>query len=156
MGQNLSFYGLLPAYSQTGKLGKKTNYNLFVSSTIDAFDKKVNSVEYPATDLQLYIQPSFIYVHSPNFNLAGSYTYVRNNPLNDNYVNEHRLWQQMIFSYALGKGKLNHRFRIEERFIEDKKTGHYPFHTRGRYQLAFSMPLQGRTLEKNEFLTEQL
>ena len=94
LSQNLTFYGLLPAINQTDRISKKVNYNLFVSTTIDAFNQKINSVEYPATDLQFYLQPSIIYVHSTNLNFAGSYTYQRNNPFNGNFVNEHRLWQQ--------------------------------------------------------------
>jgi hypothetical protein len=149
--QNLTFYGLLPAINQTGRISKKWNYNFFVSTTIDAFDEKIKGVEYPATDLQLYVQPSIIYVHSPNLNFAGSYTYQRNNPFNGNFVNEHRLWQQVIFSLPVSKGRLTHRFRFEERFIENRVTEEYPLSTRARYQIGFNMPLQGRTLEKNEF-----
>lgn len=149
--QNLIFYGFLPALNQTGRISKKVNYNLFTSTTIDAFDEKINSVDYPATDLQFYLQPSIIYVHSPNLNFAGSYTYQRNNPINKNFINEHRLWQQVIFSHPVFGGRLTNRFRFEERFIENKVTGEYPFLTRQRYQVGFNIPLQGRTLDKHEF-----
>lgn len=151
ISQNLTFYGLLPAFNQTGRISKKINYNLFVSTTIDAIDETVNGVEYPATDLQFYMQPSIIYVHSPNLNFAGSYTYQRNNPFNGNFVNEHRLWQQIIFSFPVSKGRLTNRFRFEERFIENKVTKEYPFSTRARYQIGFNMPLKGQKLDKNEF-----
>ena len=149
--QNLTFYGILPAFNQTGRISKKINYNLFFSTTIDAFDEKINNVDYPSTDLQIYFQPSVIYVYSPNLNFAGSYTYQRNSPFNENFANEHRLWQQVIYSLPIYKGRMTNRIRFEERFVEDKKTGTYPFRTRLRYQAGFNMPLQGRTLEKNEF-----
>jgi len=149
--QDLTFYGFLPAFNQTGRISKKFNYNLFVSTTIDAFDEKINGVEYPATDLQFYLQPSIIYVYSPNLNFAGSYTYQRNNPFNGNFVNEHRLWQQVIFSLPISSGRLTNRFRFEERFIENRVTGEYPLSTRARYQVGFNIPLQGRTLDKHEF-----
>ncbi len=149
--QNLTFYGLLPAINQTGRISKKINYNLFISTTIDAFDEKINSVKYPATDLQFYLQPSIIYVHGPNLNFAGSYTYQRSNPFNGNFVIEHRLWQQIIFSKPISKGRLTNRFRFEERFIENMVTKEYPLSTRARYQLGFNIPLQGQALEKHEF-----
>lgn len=149
--QNLTFYGLLPAFNQTGRINEKVNYNLFVSTTIDAFDRKINGVEYNANDMQFYFQPSFIYVISPKSNLAGSYTYQRNNPFNGNFVNEHRLWQQAIFSFPVSGGIITNRFRLEERFIENKITHEYPFSTRARYQVGFNMPLQGRTLDAHEF-----
>ena len=162
--QNLPFYGTLPAISQTGRISSTINYNFFASTTIDAFKETVNTIQYPATDLQLYIQPSIIYVHSPNVNFAASYTYQRNNPFNttisanpfsSTFSNEHRLWQQAIFSFPVSKGRLNNRFRFEERFIQQKVAGmvtnNYPLSTRLRYQVAFNMPLQGKTLDKNEF-----
>lgn len=150
-GQDLAFYGFLPAINQTGRISNKFNYNLFVSTTIDAFNRKINSVEYPATDLQFYLQPSIIYVQSPNLNFAGSYTYQRNNPFNNNFTNEHRIWEQVTYSFPLSNGRLSNRFRFEERFIENKISKKYPFSTRARYQIGFNMPLQGNTLEKNEF-----
>jgi hypothetical protein len=149
--QNIRFYGVLPAWNQTGRISKKVNYNLFVSTTTDAFNSTFRGVEYPATDLQLYIQPSIIYVYSKSLNFAGSYTYQRNNPFNDNFTNEHRLWQQVIFSLPISKGRMTNRFRFEERFIQNKVTNQYPFFTRLRYQAGFNMPLQGKTLDKNEF-----
>ena len=149
-GQNLKFSGVLPAISQTGKLSNKLNYNLFISTTIDAFDTKIGGINYPANDLQLYIQPSIIYIVNPNFNLAGSYTYQRNNPFENNYSNEHRLWQQVVLAHPLGNARMSHRFRLEERFIQNRVTGLYPFSSRLRYQIAYTKPLQGKTLDPGE------
>jgi hypothetical protein len=151
LGQNLTFYGLLPVFNQTGRISDKFNYNFFLSSTFDAFKQTTNGISYPATDLQLYIQPSVIYVYSPNLNFSGSYTYQRNNPINENSTNEHRLWQQTIFSFNLDKGKITNRFRFEERFIQNKSLNTYPLSTRLRYQIGLNRPLQGKTLDQNEF-----
>lgn len=149
--QNLSFYGFLPAISQTGRISDKVDYIFFASTTIDAFKSTQNNVEYPAKDFQLYIQPSVIYKFSPDFNVSASYTYQRNNPLTGDYSNEHRLWQQCIFSKSFKKTRMTNRFRFEERFIENRSTGEYPFSTRLRYQLGFNLPLQGKTLDVKEF-----
>jgi len=149
--QNLSFYGLLPAISQTGRISKKIDYNFFASTTIDAFKSLQHDVNYPAKDFQLYIQPSVIYKFSPNVNIAVSYTYQRNNPLTDDYSNEHRLWQQCIVGHTFSKVRMTNRFRFEERFIQNRTTGDYPLSTRLRYQMGFNMPLQGKTLDEKEF-----
>lgn len=149
--QNQSFYGALPAFSLTGEINQKVRYNLFTSTTINAFERQINGVRYPASNLQLYIQPSIIFIYSPSLNLAGSYTYQRSNPFNGNYVNEHRLWQQVIFATPLFEGKLTNRFRIEERFIENRSSGEYPLSTRFRYQVGFNTPLQGKKLNNKEF-----
>jgi hypothetical protein len=149
--QDLAFYGFLPAINVTGNFGGKINVNLFSSTTIDAVNERIGGIEYPATDFQFYLQPSVIYVHSPQLNFAASYTYQRNNPFQDNFVNEHRLWQQVIYAMPLGAGKLNQRLRLEERFIENRVTNKYPYFTRARYQIGYNQPLQGRTLEAHEF-----
>jgi len=149
--QDLAFYGFLPAINVTGNFGGKINVNLFSSTTIDAVNERIGGIEYPATDFQFYLQPSVIYVHSPQLNFAASYTYQRNNPFQDNFVNEHRLWQQVIYAMPLGAGKLNQRLRLEERFIENRVTSKYPYFTRARYQIGYNQPLQGRTLEAHEF-----
>lgn len=149
--QDLSFDGIFPVWSQTGPINNKLNYNFFIATTIDAFNKREYGVEYPARDLNIYIQSSLIYVLNANWNVAGSYTYQGSNPFENNFFNEHRIWEQVIYSNKLGKGRMTHRARLEERFIENRATGTYPLSTRTRYQLGFNMPLQGRTLEEKEF-----
>lgn len=151
LGQDLSFGGFLPAWNQTGKINKKFNYNFFISTTIDAFKTNYNNIEYPAKDLQLYIQPSIIYTLNKDWNFAVSYTYQRNNPITQDFSNEHRLWQQAIFAHSISTGRMTHRVRMEERFIENKITNSYPLSTRARYQIGFNIPFQGKTLDPKEF-----
>ncbi|MBC7451786.1 MAG: DUF2490 domain-containing protein [Cytophagales bacterium] len=149
--QNLTFYGFLPVLSQTGRISDKIDYNTFLSTTIDAFARTEYGTEYPPKDLQLYIQPSLIYKFGPNVNVAASYTYQRNNPLSDDYSNEHRIWEQCILSRNFSKVRMTNRFRLEERFIQNRAKEYYPFSTRLRYQLGFNLPLQGKTLDAKEF-----
>ncbi|KJD33933.1 hypothetical protein PK35_04135 [Tamlana nanhaiensis] len=50
-------------------------------------------------------------------------------------VNEHRIYQQFISKQSIGSVKLSHRYRFEQRFIEDD------FKMRFRYFLAAKVPL---------------
>tara|TARA_R110002073_G_scaffold6102_4_gene36978 strand:- start:1331 stop:2032 length:702 start_codon:yes stop_codon:yes gene_type:complete len=50
-------------------------------------------------------------------------------------VNEHRIFQQFTSKQNIGKVKLNHRYRFEQRFVESD------FKMRFRYFLALNMPL---------------
>ena len=50
-------------------------------------------------------------------------------------VNEHRIYQQFISKQAIGKIKIQHRYRFEQRFIEDD------FKLRYRYFLSLKIPL---------------
>lgn len=51
-------------------------------------------------------------------------------------VNEHRIFQQFISSQTIGRVKLNHRYRFEQRFIEDD------FKMRLRYFLGLNIPFE--------------
>jgi hypothetical protein len=152
--QNLNFYGFLPSYSQTGLISKKFDYNFFASTTYSVFDRTFAGVEYPAKFLQIYVQPSIIYKHSPNLNFSVSFTYnyQRNNPL-ALYFNEYRPWQQVIYSHNLFKikGRMAHRIRFEQRLIKTKVDSIRRFTTRLRYQIGYMLPLQGKTLDAHEF-----
>jgi len=53
-------------------------------------------------------------------------------------VKEHRIYQQFISKQAVGKLKIQHRYRFEQRFIEDN------FKLRYRYFLSIKLPLSKR------------
>ena len=58
-------------------------------------------------------------------------------------TNEHRIYQQFITKSSYGRVFLQHRYRIEERFISDD------FQLRFRYFLGVNIPINKRTLDKN-------
>ena len=65
--------------------------------------------------------------------------------LSENYIDntdsketviEHRIFQQFISTQTIGKVKLNHRYRFEQRFVEDD------FKLRVRYFLGLNIPFE--------------
>ncbi|WP_310554990.1 DUF2490 domain-containing protein [Flavobacterium sp.] len=58
-------------------------------------------------------------------------------------LNEHRIYQQFITRQNTGSVFVQHRYRIEERFIADD------FQMRFRYFLGINIPINKKTLEKN-------
>ena len=58
-------------------------------------------------------------------------------------VNEHRIYQQFITKQAFGRIFIQHRYRIEERFISND------FQLRFRYFLGLNIPINKKTLDKN-------
>jgi hypothetical protein len=151
--QNLNFFGFLPSYSQTGLISKKFDYNFFASTTYSAFDMRFGGLDYPAKFLQVYVQPSLIYKHSPNLNFSVSFTYnyQRGNP-RALFSSEYRPWQQVVFSHNAFnmKGRVTHRVRFEQRLIKNKGDIRR-LTTRLRYQIGYMVPLQGKTLDVHEF-----
>lgn len=76
-----------------------------------------------------------------NNNILLGYGYI----LSENYVgdtnekvsvNEHRIFQQFTTKQKVGKVSLSHRYRFEQRFVEDD------FKMRFRYFLGLNIPLQ--------------
>ena len=58
-------------------------------------------------------------------------------------VNEHRIFQQFISKQKLGKLKLSHRYRFEQRFVESD------FKMRVRYFLGVNVPISSK--EENKY-----
>ncbi|MBU2922654.1 DUF2490 domain-containing protein [Winogradskyella psychrotolerans] len=83
-----------------------------------------------------------------NDNILLGYGYI----LSENYiddtddktaVNEHRIFQQFTTKQKVGKVGLSHRYRFEQRFVEDD------FKMRFRYFLGVKIPLQYKEEAKN-------
>lgn len=59
-----------------------------------------------------------------------------------NVVNEHRIFQQFTSKQNVGRVKLNHRYRFEQRFVEDD------FKMRFRYFLGLNIPFGNKDTYK--------
>ncbi|WP_246286101.1 DUF2490 domain-containing protein [Winogradskyella ludwigii] len=97
---------------------------------------------------QLLIRTGVGYNLSDNNNILLGYGYI----LSENYsgdtddkvsVNEHRIFQQFTTKQKIGKVGLSHRYRFEQRFVEDD------FKMRLRYFLGINIPLQYKEDGKN-------
>ncbi|MFD2822641.1 DUF2490 domain-containing protein [Lacinutrix iliipiscaria] len=152
MKKNISMVALtvilmLPtfSYSQDSNLG---NWLIYIGN------KKLNTkwnlhheLQYRNYDAigdleQLLIRTGLGYnLTENNNNLLLGYGYI----LSENYVgnsnekvsiNEHRIFQQFTSKQKVGKLGLSHRYRFEQRFVEDD------FKMRFRYFLGFKLPLK--------------
>jgi hypothetical protein len=69
---------------------------------------------------------------------------------------EHRIYQDASLSDTLGIVGLEHRIRLEQRWlgeraVENGPVSEWAFQNRIRYQLSAAIPLQGATLDDGEF-----
>lgn len=83
-----------------------------------------------------------------NNNLLLGYAYVHSEPYiagtNDKFsTNEHRVFQQFITKQQFGRVNIQHRYRFEQRFIEDD------FKMRARYFLSLNVPINKKVMDKN-------
>lgn len=85
-----------------------------------------------------------------NNNILVGYAFIYNEPYLTNSdqktnVNEHRVYQQFITRQSFGRISLQHRYRFEQRFLEDG------FRLRLRYFLSLNLALNKRKMEDNTF-----
>lgn len=97
---------------------------------------------------QLLLRTGLGYNINEKNNILLGYGYI----LSENYigetdekvsVNEHRIFQQFTTKQSIGEVGLSHRYRFEQRFVEDD------FKMRFRYFLGFKIPLQYKENGKN-------
>ncbi len=141
----LTFFMVFKSHSQESNLG---NWLIYIGS------KKINSkwnlhheVQYRNYDAiadleQLLLRTGLGYnLSENNNNLLLGYGYI----LSENYlpnanekvsVNEHRIFQQFVTKQKLGRLGLTHRYRFEQRFVEDD------FKMRFRYFLSLKVPFK--------------
>ncbi len=83
-----------------------------------------------------------------NNNILLGYGYIYSEPYiaetdDKTNTNEHRIYQQFITKQQFGRVNMQHRYRFEQRFIEDD------FKMRARYFLSLNVPINKKVMDKN-------
>ncbi len=89
---------------------------------------------------QLLLRTGLGYAIDTNTNVLLGYGFIRsenfiNGTSEKNSTNEHRVFQQLISKQRIGKVKLSHRYRFEQRFLEND------VRLRFRYFLGVNLPI---------------
>ncbi len=149
--ESQQFYGFRPQINITKEVSDRWDINVFTSTHPILTDNINGRTRFP-TDIQYYFQTSPIYKYSPNLNFVFlGYIYQRTNPFSENFVNENRLFQQVVYGSDTIFGRLTQRARFEERFIHNPTLDTTPLSTRLRYQIGLLIPLKGKELDNGEF-----
>ncbi|MFN5440222.1 MAG: DUF2490 domain-containing protein, partial [Flavobacteriia bacterium] len=87
------------------------------------------------------------YKLNPNCTVSGGYAWVVSYPYGSqpiaNRTNENRVWQQIILKQPIGNLQVQHRYRLEQRWIDTQ------FKQRIRYRAQCIIPLQKTYLEQS-------
>jgi hypothetical protein len=108
----------------------------------------------------LLIRPGITYYlnakHEITLGYLNNTSYTYSNDQLDFHLTEHRIWEQYVFKHKLKTIAVNHRLRVEQRFIERYNSGSF-FAQRLRYFARFIIPLQKEisTFEKGIFMALQ-
>ncbi len=143
----LFFLAITSGFSQTAK--QNTGWFLFLNST------RINDKWGLHLDVQLrsadkwdgarnfLFRPGATYYINKSSNATVGYllvdTYLNTDGLAKNTLSEHRIWEQYILTHKIQPVYAQHRFRLEQRFIET--AGADVFSQRLRYFFRFVLPL---------------
>ncbi len=153
----LSVLCLLSIHLSSGQESDFGNWLVYIGNkTINEKWNWHNEVQYRNYDAigdleQLMLRTGIGYNLAPRNNFLMGYAYIRS----ENYVegsddktstDEHRIFQQYISKNNTGTIKTQHRYRFEQRFIENQK-----IKLRFRYFLGFQLPLKKKLLEDKTY-----
>lgn len=106
---------------------------------------------------QLLLRGGLDYHWSEALRLTAGYAFVQTWPYGQYPVKhafpEHRIWEQALVTGKLGDATLQHRYRLEQRFIGDAATGRFEggrYENRLRYMARLNIPLSGETIDDGE------
>ncbi|MCE2710975.1 MAG: DUF2490 domain-containing protein [Cryomorphaceae bacterium] len=98
--------------------------------------------------------------------LTGGYAFIRTYQYGEqpvaNTFNEHRIWEQLILKSKAGRLDFQHRYRLEQRFLEnwvkdasgDYNLDGFLFRQRVRYRLLVTMPISRKEMaDKTLFIS---
>lgn len=132
----------------TEKLNLHTEYQFRRHGVIEEWQQSLARVgiDYKLTDQAM---------------LTGGYAWIVSFPYGDQPIplsfQEHRIWQQVITNQKVKSIYLQHRYRLEQRFLQnvslnsnnEKEVEGYRFRQRARYRIMATVPISRKSLEDN-------
>lgn len=104
-----------------------------------------NHTALPSDIEQLLLRVGLNYHLSPSAFISAGYGYITSYDFDGDYRmadrKEHRIWQQLIMINSLGRIKFEHRYRLEQRWVDQE------YSNRIRYRLMAFIPLNKATLQ---------
>ena len=140
---NLNYAGIFPTIDHSGKLSEKWSYNAYLFAAAKPYGHTNQwNLKDKARLLYAYSETGISYNITSKLSATASYVYERQNPFEENYRNENRLFQQLTLKLPLKKEfELKQRLRFDERFIGNRLTGKSEFSHRLRYLIGAKKPL---------------
>jgi Protein of unknown function (DUF2490) len=151
---------LMPAVGQAGEAEDKAGNWLIYNGTIQFSDQwsmfieaQLRLWEVSSNVNETFIRAAGQYHMSPGTLAALGYMRSKVEPFEDETpgTTENRLYEQFTGKHRWGRPLLEHRLRLEQRWIEE--TGETSYRNRFRYRLQVTMPLDRPTIEpRSHFL----
>lgn len=148
--ENVSSYGSVAFFSLAAKVSKYGSLNFYHYDVFSFAKKDLRGKEFQEGIETSYFQTAYSYQYRPYLALTLGHIYQRSNPFNDEYRNENRIFEQVTYGVTLRDFIMSHRFRFEQRFIENRTEDNTEFRTRLRYQIGAKIPIRGLVIDPKE------
>ncbi len=145
------------AFSQTNSRFVDFNHHMWYSYSGDHpfssgpwglhFDTQWRRSDLGIDWQQYQFRPGLNYAVSPSVLLTVGYAFTKSYPYGDypsrDSIPEHRIYQQGLIKQKWGRVPLQHRIRLEQRFVQyaDPQPRTWTYQNRFRYQLKADIPL---------------
>lgn len=149
----LNFWLTVPLLSQQGEPGNWLMY--FGQNKFSEQFSLHSEIQYRNYDIlppdleQLLIRVGVNYHATEKVMVTGGYGYIANHvfesPQTSPETTENRIWEQLIMKNNWSRIQFEHRYRIEQRWIDEV------FRSRFRYRVMVSIPLNSNKIEKGTF-----
>lgn len=145
--QNNGWYMYFGNHKLTDKISLHTEYQWRRNEVIRHWQQSLSRI---GVDYKL----------SASVMITGGYGYIVSFPYGEQPIpfkfDEHRIWEQMILTQSSGRFFFNHRFRLEQRYIENRRdngdgsssSDGYTYRNRARYRFLINVPLNKNVMEK--------
>ena len=150
---NNGWYSYLGNHRIAEKFLIHTEYQWRRADIVSTWQQSLKRVglEYKITD-NVLVANGYAYIATwPYGNQPALYTY-----------GEHRLWQQLVVNQKIGRFYINHRYRMEERWLQNKvinkhqeyEHAYFVYRNRARYRFMLTIPITHKELTNNSlFIT---
>ncbi|MES2455678.1 MAG: DUF2490 domain-containing protein [Bacteroidota bacterium] len=147
----LGFLCLIGTTAAAQSINQNTGWLFLMNSTKITsriglhFDAQFRSSDEWKGLRNVLIRPGLTYFINSNNDLTAGYLFTQTYSdligVGSNTLTEHRAWEQYIFRHKLSIAQVSHRFRLEQRFLENQDSEDF-FGQRFRYFLRGLIPLK--------------
>lgn len=150
------FLNSFPMVAQTGRAVTGNWFMVFNQTRLNDKWSIHSEVQYRSFELlpnteQLLLRTGINFHFNQNFSSTLGYAYIPNYAMDKEVnkgvqVTENRMWQQVLLKHPIGRVNFEHRYRLEQRWLQTKLGDR--FLSRVRYLLRATIPLNKKTIEK--------
>lgn len=153
----IGWYGYFGDHKIAKKWSIHTEYQFRRTDFITNWQQSLArfGVNYHFTDQVMF---TIGYAHAQAFTYGDKPIARKDQFGDDQSFPEHRIYQDILLKNNTGRFEISHRLKLEERFLgnaydakDNRIAGKWNFVMRFRYRIRLAMPLQGNTIDDNEF-----